>query len=130
MRINKELQAILNAAYQEAKQRNHEYLTPEHILYAALHFEYPRDILTECGAEPDEVRTEVDEHLKEKVPVAEDHPYRSTVPMTAKPPAPTKSSSGRGGRPGGHHGQPGRGAHASKRGDGQRSRTGRRSSGR
>jgi ATP-dependent Clp protease ATP-binding subunit ClpA len=78
MRINKELQAILNAAYQEAKQRNHEYLTPEHVLYASLHFEYPRDILYECGAEPDQVRSEVDEHLKEKVPVVEGNdPFQS-----------------------------------------------------
>jgi ATP-dependent Clp protease ATP-binding subunit ClpA len=71
MRINRELQAILNAAYQEAKQRNHEYLTPEHVLYAALHFDYPRDIVAECGVEPDSVRTQLDQHLKEKVPVVE-----------------------------------------------------------
>ncbi|MFO8063478.1 MAG: ATP-dependent Clp protease ATP-binding subunit ClpA [Spirochaetota bacterium] len=71
MRINRELQAILNAAYQEAKQRNHEYLTPEHVLYAALHFDYPRDIVAECGVEPDGVRTQLDYHLKEKVPVVE-----------------------------------------------------------
>ncbi|TVR91329.1 MAG: hypothetical protein EA428_05900, partial [Spirochaetaceae bacterium] len=42
MQINTELQAILNAAYQEAKQRGHEYLTPEHVLYAATHFEVAR----------------------------------------------------------------------------------------
>ena len=71
MRINRELQAILNAAYQEAKQRNHEYLTPEHVLYAALHFDYPRDIVAECGVDPDGVRTQLDQHLKEKVPVLE-----------------------------------------------------------
>ena len=83
-----------------------------------------------CDHEERAYLRDIEKITKQKVPVAEDHPYRSTVPMTAKPPAPTKSSSGRGGRPGGHHGQPGRGAHASKRGDGQRSRTGRRSSGR
>jgi ATP-dependent Clp protease ATP-binding subunit ClpA len=78
MRINRELQVILNAAFQEAKQRKHEYLTPEHVLYAALHFEYPRDVLAECGAEPDEIRTEVDGHLTEKVPVVEDtDPFQS-----------------------------------------------------
>ena len=71
MRINRELQAILNAAYQEAKQRNHEYLTPEHVLYAALHFDYPRDVVAECGVDPDGVRTQLDRHLKEKVPVVE-----------------------------------------------------------
>jgi ATP-dependent Clp protease ATP-binding subunit ClpA len=69
MKVNQEVQDVLNAAYQDAKQRNHEYLTPEHVLYAALHFEMPRDILRECGADPDDIRSEIDEHLREKVPV-------------------------------------------------------------
>lgn len=69
MKVNQEVQDVLNAALQEAKQRNHEYLTPEHVLYAALHFQYPRDVLSECGVEPDDVRTQIDKHLKEKVPV-------------------------------------------------------------
>lgn len=72
MRVNQEVQDVLNAAYQEAKQRSHEYLTPEHVLYAALHFEYPREVLVECGAEPDEVRNEVDDHLKTRVPSVDD----------------------------------------------------------
>gem|GEM_PF-5873373 len=36
MKVSQEVQAIFNAAYNEAKLRNHEYLTPEHILYAGL----------------------------------------------------------------------------------------------
>ncbi len=72
MKINKELQAILNAAYQEAKERQHEYLTPEHILYAAMHFESPREIVEACGGTPDAIRTQVDDHLKGHVPVVED----------------------------------------------------------
>jgi len=68
MRVNQEVQDVLNAAYQEARRRSHEYLTPEHVLYAALHFDYPREILRESGGEPDELRSEVDEHLKTKVP--------------------------------------------------------------
>lgn len=72
MKVNQEVQDVLNAAYQEAKQRSHEYLTPEHVLYAALHFEYPREVLSECGAEPDSVRNDVDEHLKSRVPAVDD----------------------------------------------------------
>ncbi|MFP4510609.1 MAG: ATP-dependent Clp protease ATP-binding subunit ClpA [Spirochaetota bacterium] len=71
MRVNQEVQDVLNAAYQEARQRNHEYLTPEHVLYAALHFEYPRDIIVECGSDADELRALIDEHLKTKVPTVE-----------------------------------------------------------
>ncbi len=78
MKINRELQAILNAAYQEAKQRKHEYLTPEHVLYAALHFEYPRDLVHECGAEPDAIRSEVDQHLGERIPVVDgEEPFQT-----------------------------------------------------
>lgn len=71
MRVNQEVQDVLNAAYQEARQRNHEYLTPEHVLYAALHFEYPREIVVECGSDADELRALIDEHLKTKVPTVE-----------------------------------------------------------
>ncbi|MFQ3619480.1 MAG: ATP-dependent Clp protease ATP-binding subunit ClpA [Spirochaetales bacterium] len=68
MTINQELQDILNAAYQEARHRKHEYLTPEHVLFAALHFDGARTILHECGLEPDSIREEVEVYLKEKVP--------------------------------------------------------------
>lgn len=68
MTINQELQDILNAAYQEAKHRNHEYLTAEHVLFAALHFDGARTILFECGLEPDAIRQEVDSYLNEKIP--------------------------------------------------------------
>lgn len=56
MQIERELQALLSAAYQEAKQRHHEYLTPEHLLYAALFFDYPREVLEACEIAPDDVK--------------------------------------------------------------------------
>jgi len=68
MTINQELQDILNAAYQEAKHRKHEYLTAEHVLFAALHFDGARTILVECGLEPDALREEVDSYLNDKIP--------------------------------------------------------------
>ena len=42
MKINEELNQILRAAYTEAKVRSHEYLTPEHILFASLFSMRPR----------------------------------------------------------------------------------------
>ena len=68
MNLNQEVNEILSSAYQEARQRKHEYLTPEHVLYAALHYEYPRDVLIECGADPDQIRVELDQHLSDNVP--------------------------------------------------------------
>ena len=68
MNLNQDVNEILSSAYQEARQRKHEYLTPEHVLYAALHLEYPRDVLAECGGDPDDIRTELDHHLNDNVP--------------------------------------------------------------
>jgi ATP-dependent Clp protease ATP-binding subunit ClpA len=53
MRINEELHHILRAAYIEAKTREHEYLTPEHILFASLFFESPKEIIRRCGGDID-----------------------------------------------------------------------------
>lgn len=69
MEIDRELQAILSAAYQEAKQRKHEYLTPEHILYAALFFEYSREVMDECDADADEIREALETYLEQDLPV-------------------------------------------------------------
>lgn len=73
MHIDRELQALLSAAYQEAKQRQHEFLTPEHILYAALYFDYPRDVLEACDVDADTIRDALEEYLSEEIPtVGED----------------------------------------------------------
>ncbi|MBT3271539.1 MAG: ATP-dependent Clp protease ATP-binding subunit ClpA, partial [Spirochaetales bacterium] len=69
MQISEEVQSVINAAYQDAKQRNHEYLTAEHILYAAVFFDLSREILTGCGADPDEIKQRLEEHLEKNVPV-------------------------------------------------------------
>jgi len=68
MKVSDDVQGVLQAAYLHAKELNHEYLTPEHILHAATHFEGARGILTACGADPDELQKELDQHLKKKVP--------------------------------------------------------------
>jgi ATP-dependent Clp protease ATP-binding subunit ClpA len=70
MRISEDVQTILNSAYQEAKQRKHEYLTPEHILFAALYFDISRELIESCGADPDEIREEVQKYLEDTIPVA------------------------------------------------------------
>ncbi len=80
MMINQELQDVLNAAYSEAKQRKHEYLTAEHILFAALHFDAARTILRECGLEPDQVRDDVNAYLDDKIPkVKRSEPVQSMI---------------------------------------------------
>jgi len=68
MEINPEVQSVLNAAYRDAKERNHEYLTAEHILYATLFFETPRAIIEECGADPDTIKEELEQYFTEHIP--------------------------------------------------------------
>lgn len=71
MRIHEDVQAVLNAAYQEAKRKKHEFLTPEHVLYSALFFESPRLILEECGVDPDEIIKNLEGYFETHVPVVD-----------------------------------------------------------
>jgi ATP-dependent Clp protease ATP-binding subunit ClpA len=69
MKISGHVQAIINTAYSEAKTRNHEYLTPEHILYAALSFDEVQGILSACGANLDQIKGGVENFFDHKIPV-------------------------------------------------------------
>ncbi|MDR2079320.1 MAG: ATP-dependent Clp protease ATP-binding subunit ClpA, partial [Treponema sp.] len=69
MKISGHVQAIINTAYNEAKTRNHEYLTPEHILYAALSFDEVQGILSACGANLDQIKDGVENFFNSKIPV-------------------------------------------------------------
>ncbi len=56
MKISENLNQIIMAAYAEANTRSHEFVTPEHLLYAALFFDEGAEIIQRCGGDP--------EHLK------------------------------------------------------------------
>jgi ATP-dependent Clp protease ATP-binding subunit ClpA len=79
MKISRHVQAIINAAYNEAKVRNHEYLTPEHILYASLAFDQVQGILGACGADLDQIKHGMENYFEQKVPVAENSEPTQTV---------------------------------------------------
>ncbi|MDR2543497.1 MAG: ATP-dependent Clp protease ATP-binding subunit ClpA [Treponema sp.] len=69
MRISGHVQAIIDAAYNEAKVRNHEYLTPEHILYAALAFDEVQGVLFSCGADLEQLKHGMENYFEQKLPV-------------------------------------------------------------
>ncbi|MDJ0866751.1 MAG: ATP-dependent Clp protease ATP-binding subunit ClpA [Myxococcota bacterium] len=50
-RIGRELQLTLQAAFREAVERRHAYLTVEHLLFALLHDERGREVLRHTGAD-------------------------------------------------------------------------------
>jgi len=72
MKVSEDVQSILNAAYLDAKNRKHEFLLPEHILYASLFFDSTREIVSLCGADPDELKDELVAYFDDKVPRIED----------------------------------------------------------
>ena len=79
MEISEDVQGMLNAAYLDARERKHEYITPEHMLYASLYFDYPRKVINACGIEPEELRLELEEHLKHNIPVSENSEPVQTI---------------------------------------------------
>ncbi|MDR1143924.1 MAG: ATP-dependent Clp protease ATP-binding subunit ClpA [Spirochaetaceae bacterium] len=79
MKISHHVQAIINAAYNEAKVRNHEYLTPEHILYAALSFNEVQEIFAACGANVGQLKTGMETYFEQKVPIINNSEPTQTV---------------------------------------------------
>ena len=72
MKVSQQVQAIFNAAYNEAKLRGHEYLTPEHILYASLSFEEVRSILEACDADIEHLKNGMEAYFEQKIPAVKD----------------------------------------------------------
>ncbi|MBN2874940.1 MAG: ATP-dependent Clp protease ATP-binding subunit ClpA [Spirochaetales bacterium] len=72
MKVSQQVQAIFNAAYNEARLRSHEYLTPEHILYASLSFEQVRSILQACDADIEHIKVGMEAYFEQKIPAVKD----------------------------------------------------------
>jgi len=70
MKVSSHVQAIINAAYNEARLRNHGYLTPEHILYAALALDEVQGALASCGANTEQIKHGIENYFEQKIPVA------------------------------------------------------------
>ncbi|MBE3064742.1 MAG: ATP-dependent Clp protease ATP-binding subunit ClpA [Spirochaetes bacterium] len=71
MDISTELNEVLIAAYREAESRNHEYLTPEHVLYASLFFDRGKEIISSCGGSTVELAKDLEEFFARHVPVVD-----------------------------------------------------------
>jgi ATP-dependent Clp protease ATP-binding subunit ClpA len=69
--ISTELNQIILAAYREAEAQNHEYLTPEHVLYASLFFDRGRQIVVACGGNVDDLTKDLEEFFRARIPVVE-----------------------------------------------------------
>jgi len=67
--LSQELEYSLNAAFQAAREKRHEYITVEHLLYALLDNPSAARVLRACGGSVDELRRHLTTFLRDNVPV-------------------------------------------------------------
>ncbi len=65
--LSPELQATLQRAVDDVRERRHEYLTLEHLLLAILDDPSGADIVRKCGGDVERLRGELDRFLAEEV---------------------------------------------------------------
>lgn len=64
MKITNEVNLILLKAYQEAKEKSSEYITPEHLLYAATFDKNVEYAIKECGGSLENLRYNLATYVK------------------------------------------------------------------
>ncbi len=78
MELNSVLNDVLMAAFNEAKMKKHEYLTPEHILYASLFFEDGKRIIEGSGGDISSLKKNIEDYFEKKIETVEvDEPKQS-----------------------------------------------------
>ena len=65
--LSKSLNKLLVTTIREVKRRKHEYITVEHLIYAALFDTAVSEILKECGANIAQLKIQLDEYLAEEM---------------------------------------------------------------
>jgi ATP-dependent Clp protease ATP-binding subunit ClpA len=68
MLISDELERTLKRAFDRAKASRHEFISPEHLLYALTYDAVAANILAHCGCDVEGLRRELDEFLEENMP--------------------------------------------------------------
>ncbi len=66
--IAQELEVSLHMAFVEARQKRHEFITVEHLLMALLDNPTAAEVLRACGANLDELRKQLSQHIAEQTP--------------------------------------------------------------
>jgi len=67
--LSKELEASLNVAFNEARNKRHEYITVEHLLLALLDNSSANSVLRACGADLPRLKGDISRYLDENTPV-------------------------------------------------------------
>ncbi len=67
--LSKDLEVTLNLAFREARAKRHEYMTVEHLLLALIDNDTAAKVLKACGANLDELRSELINFVDETTPL-------------------------------------------------------------
>lgn len=78
--LSQELEFSLNAAFQSAREKRHEYITVEHLLSALLDNPSAARVLRACGGNLDELRRGLIAFLRDNVPVLPQESESDTQP--------------------------------------------------
>jgi len=78
--LSKELEFTLNQAFKSAREKQHEFMTIEHLLLALLDNPTAAQVLRACGADIDALRGDIDSFLEETTPLIVDDDSRETQP--------------------------------------------------
>ena len=79
MKLDNTTDTVIIAAYNEAKLQNHEYFTPEHVLYSSLFFNEGREIIENCGGNLEAIRKDLIGFFKENMPLAPENEPLGTL---------------------------------------------------
>ena len=78
--LSKELEFTLNLAFKEAREKNHEFMTVEHLLYALLGNPSAVEVLRACGGNIEQLKQDVNKFLDETTPRLSTDDTRETQP--------------------------------------------------
>ena len=78
--LSKELEFTLNLAFKEAREKNHEFMTVEHLLHALLGNPSAVEVLRACGGDLDQLKQDVSTFIEETTPKLAPGDSRETQP--------------------------------------------------
>jgi ATP-dependent Clp protease ATP-binding subunit ClpA len=78
--IAQELEVSLHMAFMEARQRRHEFISVEHLLLAMLDNPSAAEVLKACGADMENLRSKLTEHVNANTPVVSGQDEVDTQP--------------------------------------------------
>ena len=79
--LSSELESCLNQAFQQARSARHEFLTVEHLLLAILDAPTVREVLEGCGADLDQLGSNLQQHVEANTPQLEPSDERPVLPQ-------------------------------------------------